>query len=351
MSSVLILPVVSLAVAWLGALAALTHARRHGLLDLPGERRSHDAPTPRGGGVGIWLALILGIALLGASGQVPAGWATGAAGGALAVGAVGWLDDHYPLPWGVRILTHAVAAAWLLGWAGGVTALEMGFARLPLSWAGLLLPWLATVWLTNLYNFMDGIDGLAGAEGVFAGLLMAALFALGGSGGMAVAALSLAAACAGFLPWNAPSAKLFMGDVGSTSLGFVFAALALAGSRDGTMPALLALLVLGLFVYDATFTLCWRWLKGARWYTPHREHAYQYMVRAGFDHATVLLRLMAVNLLVILPVVMVIHRYPAGLGAGVVVCSLAAAWLWRTERRRRAGSPAFTVERDRAARH
>lgn len=344
MSFNLILPVVSLAIAWLGALAARAHARRHGLVDLPGERRSHEAPTPRGGGLGIAVALIVSIGLLGVVGSVPPGWAVGAAGGAFLIGSVGWLDDHYSLPWWVRFVAHAAAAAWLVGCVGGVSQLDVGIARLPLGWAAIPLPWLATIWLTNLYNFMDGSDGLAGAEGLFAGLSLAALFALGGSAGLAVASISLALACAGFLPWNLPPARLFMGDVGSTSLGFVFSALALAGARNGSVPALMSLLILGLFVYDATFTLCWRWLKGARWYTPHREHAYQYLVRAGFDHATVLRRLLAVNLLVILPVVMVLHRYPAWLGAGVVACTLAAARLWRFARRRCADSPAFDAE-------
>jgi Fuc2NAc and GlcNAc transferase len=141
--------------------------------------------------------------------------------------------------------------------------------------------------MINLYNFMDGIDGLAGGQAVLVGLVAAAVSWNAGVPSLAAIALLIAAAAAGFLAWNWAPAKIFLGDVGSGFLGFVFAVIALASELRGTTPLLLWLLLLGVFVFDATLTLTRRVFHGDRWYDAHRSHAYQRAVQAGYSHQQV----------------------------------------------------------------
>lgn len=330
----LVLPTLALALSAALTAWALGYARRRGVLDRPGDRSSHSQPTPRGGGVGIPAALLAAASVLWWLQWIPPAWYAGLGVGVLLVAAVGWLDDHRPLHPGVRFGVHAVAAAWLVLVCGGVERLDLGTWSLPLGALDDLVAFVAIVWLTNLYNFMDGIDALASAEGIFAGVVMGAWLALAGVPGLALLALCVAAACAGFLPWNLPRARLFLGDVGSTSLGYFFGAVAVLGAGSGTLPAALSMLVLGVFVFDATFTLLARLASGERWYTAHREHAYQYLVRAGMGHGRVVLVLSAVNLLVILPVVVLIHFIPAALGVAAGLGTLAGWAAWFQCRRR-----------------
>lgn len=330
------------AVAWGGAALARRHALRRRMLDAPGERRSHQGEVPRGGGAGILAGLLVLIGVLVWFGELAPGEAAGIGGGLLAVGLTGWLDDHRPIPVPARLAAHLLAAAWLLWWLGGLATLEVG-VTLELGAAGYVVAAAGIIWLTNLYNFMDGIDAFAAAEGLFAGTLIGIWLLLAGEPGLSLLALGIAAACAGFLPWNLPPARLFMGDVGSTSLGFAFAALVLRGEQSGTMAAPVGVLVLGLFVFDATFTLIARMARGARWYTPHREHAYQYMVRAGLDHGGAVVRLMAVNLLVILPLVALLYRWPGALGPVSAAAIAAAACLWFAARRHFSSRAGFSM--------
>jgi Fuc2NAc and GlcNAc transferase len=151
------------------------------------------------------------------------------------------------------------------------------------------------VWLTNLYNFMDGIDGLAGAEAVVAGLVGAGLAAATGADGLALAAVSLAAAAGGFLVFNWPPATIFMGDVGSGLIGYAFGVMALASERADAVPLIVWLLLLGVFIVDATATLIARLWKRERWYEAHRSHAYQHAVQAGASHRQVTVAILGLN--------------------------------------------------------
>jgi Fuc2NAc and GlcNAc transferase len=161
---------------------------------------------------------------------------------------------------------------------------------------GGLLAVLGIVWATNLYNFMDGIDGIAGGQALCAGVFGGALLLLSGSAGLAAVAFLVAAATAGFLAWNWAPAKIFMGDVGSGFLGFSFGTLAVASENDGGVPLLLWVLLLGVFVVDATVTLLRRTLAGEVPYAAHRDHAYQRAVRSGWSHARVSGWVVAFNL-------------------------------------------------------
>jgi Fuc2NAc and GlcNAc transferase len=269
-----------------------------GLLDVPNARSSHATPTPRGGGVAIVLGSFSAFSILWALNVVDFELFMALTGGGLAVAAVGLIDDRRPLPAGIRLVVHVFAAVWALAW----------LARSPQSqslWTGgafQVVALLAIVWVLNLYNFMDGIDGIAASEAVFVswggGLL---LLLAGKSFGVAAMALSLGSACLGFLVWNWPPARIFMGDVGSGYLGYVLALLALAGARESPATLWVWLILGGVFFVDATLTLARRLLRGERVYQAHRSHAYQWLARRWHSHKRVTLTVLAVNFLWLLP--------------------------------------------------
>lgn len=263
---------------------ARAYALRSSLLDVPNERSLHRTPTPRGGGIAIVLVTLAGVAGFAAAGMVPPAmvWILGAGGVLVAV--IGWLDDRHDVSAPVRALVHVAAAAWAAGWIWGELT--------PMSILGAV----GIVWAINLYNFMDGIDGLAAAEAVTVGLAAGALLLSAGEPPLAAVALLVAAAAAGFLPWNWAPARIFMGDVGSGFLGYTFATLALLSHRAGAVPLALWLVLLGVFFFDTALTLVRRMARGERWYQAHRSHAYQRLVQAGSTHAHVTALVLVVNL-------------------------------------------------------
>jgi Fuc2NAc and GlcNAc transferase len=267
------------------------------LVDVPNERSSHARATPRGGGIAMVIAFLAGLAACYRLGAVSPRMALALAPGTLAVAAVGWLDDHGHVAARWRSLVHFAAAAWALAWLGGLPQLEVGGARLALGAGGWLIGALGVVWVTNLYNFMDGIDGLAGLEALSAAGLGALLLGARGTPALVPLAGLLAAAAAGFLLWNWQPARIFMGDVGSGTLGYLFAVLAVASENQRALPLLAWVILTGAFVFDATATLLRRLARRERLYQAHRSHAYQRAVRAGWSHAAVSLGVLLLNLL------------------------------------------------------
>lgn len=272
--------------AALGTRLALGYARRRAMFDLPGRRRNHATPTPRGGGVGLVGAVLCGLFALAVLGFLPLRASLAYAIGLALVAAVGWIDDHRSLsPW-LRLAAHFLAAA-LWAWQG-----------LP---DGNLLHVIVLVATINFWNFMDGIDGLVVTQSAWVAVI--AMLGLGpaGAAGWALLAAILGGACLGFLPFNFPKARIFLGDVGSGGLGFGCGALLLLA---GTLPGMdlwLAGLVASALLLDAGYTLLARILRGRRWYTAHREHLYQWMVRSGRSHARTTAFYMAWNLILVLP--------------------------------------------------
>lgn len=271
-------------VSWLLTGAVRRYALRSQLLDVPNERSLHRTPTPRGGGLAIALVTLVGLAGAALLSRIPLqiAWALG--GGGALVAAVGWLDDRHGVRARVRATVHLVAACWAAWWIWGEIT--------PGAVAGVV----CIIWAINLYNFMDGIDGLAGAEASSVGIIAGALLLLGGRPDLALVALLVAAAAIGFLGWNWPPARIFMGDVGSGFLGFTFGALSLIAGRSGALPLALCLLLAGVFAFDATITLLRRMARGERWLQPHRSHAYQRLVQSGRTHAQVTGGALLVNL-------------------------------------------------------
>jgi Fuc2NAc and GlcNAc transferase len=252
------------AVSLLSTWRVREHALRTQMLDIPSERSSHVLPTPRGGGAGFVFVVLLGAVFLFARGAFDLGALLALLFGGSAVACIGWLDDRSSRPARLRFAVHCAASAWALCWVG---VPEWGLSS-PL-WGGFFF--LVFAWCVNLYNFMDGIDGIAGGEAVAVGVLGAFLC----EGSASALCLLAASAALGFLPWNWPRAKIFMGDVGSGFLGFVFALAWLLEARVSAGGLFVLPVLLGCFLVDATLTLLWRVFRGEKWYAAHRLHVYQ----------------------------------------------------------------------------
>lgn len=275
----------------------LRSATGSGMLDVPNPRSSHVAPTPRGGGAAIALATTMGLLVLALRGPVRWDLLSAVVGGGLACAFVGLADDRRPLPASIRLIVHFASALWGLVWLGGLPTIQVGTHMLSFGWAGYILGALGIVWAVNLFNFMDGIDGIAASEAIFitsCGALLA------GTASAGAAALVLGAACLGFLRWNWPAARIFMGDVGSGYLGYVLAVLALAASRDNSAAIWVWLILGGAFFVDATVTLLRRLHRGERVYQAHRTHAYQWLARR-WGHRPVTLAVCLLNVVWLLP--------------------------------------------------
>ncbi len=269
-------------VSTLGAAWFRRWALQRALLDVPNARSSHTVPTPRGGGVGIVAGFAAGFGLWMALDGVVSPRAIGWLIGAFLVAAISFVDDLHPLSARLRLASHLVGAV-LLTLAG---VQERG---LPVAVAlALAFLWVALV--TNVYNFMDGIDGLATSQAIVAGLAYAAAGMLVRNPLVSATGALLAAASIGFLVFNLPPARLFMGDVSSTFLGFNFAGLALLGNLGvggGKLPLEFGIVVLAPFLFDGLVTLGRRFVRGERWYEAHRSHYYQRLVQAGLSHGQV----------------------------------------------------------------
>jgi len=303
----------------LGCGLYLLLARRLRMLDVPNQRSAHTEATPHGGGVGIYAGLVCGWAL---AGMLLSPWPGLYTGGLVLAGPLvllGVLDDRFGLPVAARLASYAlvcgVAAAFVLD-ASPVWLVALGA--------------LYALWLVNLYNFMDGIDGIAAVEALFAAMAAAWLAWLGGADGHYVAfCLLLAAACAGFLPWNWAPARLFMGDAGSIAIGFLLAALSLLGEASGALSLSVWLILLAVFIGDASATLLWRLVRGERVTEAHSQHLYQRLSRHWQSHRRVVVVMVAYNLLWLLPLAAVAQQLPDAAPAALVAAYLpvlAAVW-------------------------
>ncbi|MDD1608787.1 MAG: glycosyltransferase family 4 protein [Methylococcaceae bacterium] len=271
------------------------------LLDIPNARSSHSLPTPRGGGVAIVVVFLLGIILLLMSGRLLTStlWAFLGAGAWIAV--VGFIDDHQHIPARWRLLVHFIGAAWGLFWLGGLPMLAL--FGIDLTVLGYVLGAFYLVWLLNLYNFMDGIDGLASIEAISVCLGGVLLSVLGSNEtGQTYPLILLIMAVVGFLLWNFPPAKIFMGDAGSGFLGIILGLFSLQAANHTPQFFWSWLILLGVFIVDATWTLVRRFLHGEKVYEAHRSHAYQFASRQYSSHKTVSLVVAAINIGWLLPI-------------------------------------------------
>jgi UDP-N-acetylmuramyl pentapeptide phosphotransferase/UDP-N-acetylglucosamine-1-phosphate transferase len=301
-----VLTVVELAIlgavtTWIMGFPAKWLGHRMDILDHPGHRSSHQNPTPRTGG----LAIILGLAAAMVALRPPLGIACSLGGLALVLAALGFVDDVFSLRASVRFVGQfaiAAAASWLFrAHLFGQTQPDQ-----PMFWASLAVSTLFIVAFINFFNFMDGINGIASFQGLIGGTAICAMILISGgeiqmgsarpaslTGGLAVA---LAGACIGFLPHNFPRARMFMGDAGSTVLGFLLALLGLKAAGESAaagghlpIPWIAMVLPLAVFIYDPVFTLLTRLRRREHLAQAHREHHYQLLIRTGLSHPRVTL--------------------------------------------------------------
>lgn len=253
------------------------------ILDRPNERSLHDQPVPRGGGVAILIAIIVCGAIQALF--YPNRNLVVVASGMFVVATVSFLDDRCSVPPLYRLMAHVTAAAAILYGEFFLQKFEIPGVSWHWPYAvGAVFSMLFTVWMINLYNFMDGMDGFAGGMAMFGFGAFAVMGYMAGHDAFFLVSLIIAAASAGFLVFNFPPARIFMGDIGSSTLGLFAAALSLWGARDGVFPVWIAVLVFSPFIVDATATLLRRQLRGERVWQAHREHYYQRLVRMGWGH-------------------------------------------------------------------
>ncbi len=274
-------------VSLLGTEIVRRYAVRTAMVDVPNDRSSHSVPTPRGGGIAMVVGILGMLGLLTTLLPEQRATAIGILGGGLMVAAIGMLDDRFDLSARVRLITQIAAAVWLLAWLGGVGPIE--FFGLDFSILMLPVAVLFIVWSTNVFNFMDGLDGFAGGQAVVASTAASFLCLASGDSLLSYLMLATSGAAAGFLVWNWPPARIFMGDCGSGFLGFLFASTSIVAHKNGSISITAGITLLLVFLIDATLTLFRRMYQGEQWYKPHRSHAYQLATQLGATHRQVTL--------------------------------------------------------------
>jgi Fuc2NAc and GlcNAc transferase len=283
--------------SWIFTGVLRRYALAKSLMDVPNERSSHSVPTPRGGGISIVFTFLAGLSFLWVISLLGNTAFIALSGAGLGIAIIGFIDDHGHIAARWRLLAHFFLAGWLLLWLGGLPPLVLFGSVYDLGWIGYLLSLITFVWLLNLYNFMDGIDGIAGVEALsstlLSGFMMIIVFDY-----HAIASVNflMSAAVAGFLIWNLPPAKIFMGDAGSGFLGLMLSALMLLNTHIAPQMLWVWLILLGVFIVDATYTLIRRLLRGDKVYEAHRSHAYQFASRKYGSHLPVTLAVLVINI-------------------------------------------------------
>jgi UDP-N-acetylmuramyl pentapeptide phosphotransferase/UDP-N-acetylglucosamine-1-phosphate transferase len=331
--------------SYLGVAGVRRWAKRREFLDIPNERSSHTHPTPRGGGLVIVILSTAGlvlawlryptISLATLSAYLVAAWL---------IAGVSWLDDLRSRSNRVRFGAHILAALlaiWAFGYWTEITMPIIGLLRLGLL--GLPITFLWVVGLANAYNFMDGIDGIAGGQAVVAGLGWAVLGWLTAQPLVSMLGVLLAAASLGFLGHNWPPARIFMGDVGSAFLGYTFAVLAVAAAQRDPRLSLAGLLLVWPFVFDASFTFVRRAMRRENVFTAHRSHLYQRLVILGHSHGRVTLLYAGLAALGgVLAIAWVLGAAAAPYLIAILIPAAALGLLYYVQAQERAGHPVLS---------
>lgn len=292
------------------------YALAKNIMDIPNHRSSHTLPTPRGGGVSFVIALLVSLPLLSYLKVIDLSIVAGIMGAGLTVAILGFLDDKIHLSAATRLIGHLGACCFALYSLGGMPAITLFSYTIP---AGIFLN-IVTVfyltWLLNLYNFMDGIDGLAATEAVSVCLCSTFLYWLGSEYTLMALPLILAAAVGGFLWWNFPPARIFMGDAGSGFLGLILGILSIQAAATNLQFFWCWLILLGVFIVDATVTLLFRLFQGFKIYEAHCDHAYQHAARLKGSHFSITMRILMINIFWLFPIAIMVNRsYIHGLWA------------------------------------
>lgn len=294
---------------------------KHGIIDIPNERSSHMTPTPRGGGIAIVLVVLATFIGLWLTGTMAPRDALSISAGSLIVAVVGHLDDRGRLTsarW--RLLGHLIAASIILIGLHGLPTLPVFGMSVDLGVIGPILGVLYLVWLLNLFNFMDGIDAITGVETLTTALCGAYLvWEVAPTSQLWFAPLAMAGAVLGFLTFNWPPAKIFIGDVGSGFIGITIGAISIQAAHTTSQLGWSWVILIGVFIVDATVTLIRRALHRERLYVAHRSHAYQHLaIRVG-RHAPVSIGVGVINLFWLFPIALLVARETIDGFSGVLI--------------------------------
>lgn len=276
------------------------------LLDIPNHRSSHVAPTPRGGGVAFVLVFLVSIVCLMSTHKLTWSGGFGLLSALFFTAALGFWDDKKSLPARWRLLGHVLVSAAVLQSVAPIPAISFFYWTIPFGYGLATIIFFYLIWMLNLYNFMDGIDGLAGSEALMVCLSMAVIYWLTGYYASMIILMVLAATMGGFLFWNFPPARIFMGDAGSGFLGLILAIFSLQSTHLNTHFIWSWLILLGFFIVDATVTLLTRFANKKGVFQAHCSHAYQNAARLFSSHLPVTMGVMLINLVWLFPLALLV---------------------------------------------
>ncbi|HRV32456.1 MAG TPA: glycosyltransferase family 4 protein [Candidatus Paceibacterota bacterium] len=288
-----------LILSFLGVLIYRRIAIRSNIIDIPNERSSHTVPTPRGAGVAvsaIWFITIIYLFLI--EKKIPSNLFYALSGGLL-LSLIGIIDDIWSISPKVRLIVQIIASSIALFALGGLPKIDLGFYCIESFWLLTPIAFVMIIWFINLFNFLDGIDGYLGVETLF-------IFGFVGFFFSDNTAICLALIIVGFLFHNWPKAKVFMGDVGSTLIGYNVAVFALYYQNSGKTSLIIWLILSSLFWFDATLTLYRRFRNKENLMKAHKKHAYQRIVQAGYSHQKTLFYSIGINIIILGLVIMAI---------------------------------------------
>src|SRR5471030_97572 len=286
------------------------YALKNNVIDVPNQRSSHSVPTPRGGGIAIVVSFLIGLFALSMLGFISTFqlFSLSIAGSVTAI--VGFLDDHGHIAARWRLLMHFLAGAAGLYFLGQFPIIELFGYEFSAGWAGMLFGLIYLAWMLNLYNFMDGINGLASIEAItFSfGSCVLLIYTVPGAIETSQFAILVLLGCAalGFIFWNFPKAKIFMGDAGSGFLGIIIGLIVLHIAKLNSTLFFAEICLLGIFIVDATVTLLRRLIAGKKVYEAHASHTYQILARKYGDHRPVTLAALIINMVWLTPISLLI---------------------------------------------
>ncbi len=302
------------------------YALKNNVIDIPNQRSSHSAPTPRGGGVALVISFLIGLIVLVLMRMIAIEQLLSLFIAGVIIAVVGFLDDHGHIAARWRLLMHFIAAAAGLYFLGKFPVIDLFGYQLSAGWIGMVFGLVYLAWMLNLYNFMDGINGLASIEAItfsFSSCLLL-LNTVGGASynGLFTVLVILGSATLGFMLWNFPKAKIFMGDAGSGFLGIVVGLIVLHLAMVNSSMFMAEICLLGVFIVDATITLLRRLIAGKKVYEAHASHTYQIMARKLDSHKAVTTAVLMINLVWLTPIALLIAKGSLMGAVGVFI-----AWL------------------------
>ena len=278
-----------------------TYALKKNIIDNPNERSSHSIPTPRGGGVAVVISYLLALGLLIYSNDISMHIGVTIIAAGFIIALLGFLDDHGHINSMLRLAIHFMVAIGVVISLGGFAEVAI-LNGIQLDFFANIIAVLFLVWLLNLYNFMDGINGIASTEVITSTISMAIIYWVLNHIVDEKSLILLAACAFGFLLWNFPKAKIFMGDACSGFLGLILGIFALIALKVDIALFCAWLICLGVFIVDATFTLIRRVVTGHKMYDAHRSHTYQILSRHFNSHTPVTLAVAVINIFWLLPI-------------------------------------------------